>query len=637
MCGIVGVVMKPGQPVGLSWSQIASLRDSMTTRGPDGAGMFLREPVAFAHRRLAIRDRTGGVQPLLADDEQTVLVYNGELYNDRELRETLEREGYRFRSRCDTEVVLAAYRHWGTNFTDRLRGMFALGIYDFRDDTLLLVRDRFGIKPLFFSELDGGLIFASSVSCLLQHPSVQKQPNWSVLSHYLSTLRLTLGRETVYQGIGQLLPGEMLRFRDGGYRISRYWDYPDREDESIDYEAALAALDELLNEAVQVRLRSDVPVGMFLSGGVDSNTIAHHARRHHGSPLLGQCGGGSRDVDAPDFAFAAQCAKHNGFDYGEVRVAEDQYQADWLYLIEQYRTPVATPSDAIIYNLAKEMKRSVGVVLGGEGADELLCGYTVQHWAGHDFDRKRAIDSGRWQYGPEAAQAFVDGLQQQYGRDSFKSLADHYFALNSLIPTAAKPGLLQTWAWEQAQQDRRMWTYYEQQFDDLGDLPSDRKHALVLHRVNLESLLGRLDTASMQAGLEARVPYTDHQLVEKMFRVPQRHKIDVDPRESSPYLASGQLDARGTLHSKRLLRSLAQRMMPRELASRKKASFPTPVQTWLCGPWHQWATQQLRHSPFAQAVFQPQAIAQLTDNIATAGMWLWPLLNLTFWGDREFG
>ena len=636
MCGILGMAALPGRSLGLSESEIVQMRDSMISRGPDGEGLVHREPMAFAHRRLAIRDRRGGAQPFWSGDEQTVLIYNGELYNEGHLRKQLAATGCEFRTRCDTEVVLAAYRQWGPDCVEHLRGMFAFAVYDFRDNSMFVARDRFGVKPLFFCRLEDGLQVASSIGSLLRHPRIAKKPNLRVISHYLTTFRLTLGRDTVFDGIQQVLPGESLRFQDGQLSCERYWNYPSPAESSIDFAEATAELEDLLDDAVQSRLVSDVPVGLFLSGGVDSSAIACHVRRHHAERMVAKCGGGDTG-DSPDFAFAARCAEHAKFDFGEVRVSAERYQRDWVDLIGRYRTPLATPSDVIIYNLALSMKKEVGVVLGGEGADEALCGYAVPHWAGRDFDHKQALEAGQWKYGDRAAAEFVNGLRSQYGRDSFSSLTDHYFALNSLIPTNAKVALFQPWAWREAEQDDQMWSYYAEQLENLGEIPATEKYSRLLHRINLESLLSRLDSATMQASLEARVPYTDHHLVDRMFRIPQKHQIAIDEQESAPHLPSGSLEQRGTIRSKRLLRSLAQRLMPAELALRKKASFPTPVQSWLAGPWSGWAARQLRRSEFAKSILQPQAIEELASNVTQAGMWLWPILNISLWGDREFG
>ena len=401
----------------------------------------------------------------------------------------------------------------------------------------------------------------------------------------------------------------------------------------MNYDEAVDELQSSLKDAVESRLVSDVPVGMFLSGGVDSNTIACLIRNATPARLMGRCGGGDR---SEDFAAARQCAQHVDFDFEEVRVGADDYRESWQSMLDEYATPLSTPTDVILHRLAREMKKSVGVVLGGEGADELLCGYTIPHWAGVDYDNLRKSEStGDWPHA-HAGRLFRDSMRRHYGRDHFLSETDHFFASNSLIPTLAKPSLMQPWAWQQADEDRRMWDVYSRLHGELGGQTTAERQTRVLHRVNLEGLLSRLDSATMMASLEARVPYTDHTLVEKMFAVPRQFKIDVAADEQAPYLASAELDSRGSLRSKRLLRSVAARLMPTSLAHRKKASFPTPVASWMSGPWAQYVRGKLLGSPFGQAVFRPEAMRELADNLPQAGMWLWPLLNVLEWGDRQF-
>ena len=633
MCGILGIVAEPGRAVGMTRNDLTVMRDTMRSRGPDAAGLFERRNIAFGHRRLSIRDLRGGAQPWISDDGQCVLVYNGEIYNDGLLRRELMSLGHRFRSYADTEVVMEAYREWGTDCPRHLRGMFAFGVYDFRDESLLLVRDRFGIKPLFLTDTNGRLMFASSPAALLKHPDVRRNPNWPVISHYLSTFRLTLGRETLFAGIRQLLPGEMLTLHNGERRIRRYWDYPTADENDVDFDDAVGTLRGLLERAVRERLVSDVPVGMFLSGGVDSNTIACLIGGTLPGRPTARCGGGD---DSPDFEPARKCAELAGFDFDEVRVGPQEYLRCWQEMLAANEAPLSTPTDVILYRLAAEMKKSVGVVLGGEGADELLCGYAVSSWAGHDFDRARQLADGLWPGGSGQARQFRQSLVAQYGRDRFDSPVDHYFALNSLIPTAAKPLLFQPDLWQQAEEDRLMRDYYGALLNDRSADTTTGRYRRLLHCVNLEGLLSRLDSATMLAGLEARVPYTDHRLVEAMWSLPRRFRIDVAPEEPKPYLASAALDRRGTLRSKRVLRCVAERLMPSGLAHRPKASFPTPVAAWLTGPWKVWVRETLRTSPFGRSVFQPAALDELSNNLPQAGMWLWPLVNLLAWGDRQF-
>lgn len=655
MCGIVGVVAKFGQRPSVSTEQLVAMREAMVARGPDDCGTFERNNVAFGHRRLAIRDRLGGEQPWVSADGNCVLVYNGELYNDAELRRDLESLGHRFRTHCDTETLMAAWQQWGADSLSRLAGMFAFAVYDFAQQRLTLVRDRFGIKPLFLASLGNELAFASSAAALLRHPRVSREPNWRAVNHYLTTFRITLGRETMFRDIQQLRPAELLTWdlRTDQVAIERYWEFPRRPSESAgsaagtpSFEVATERLDELLCQTTAQHLVSDVPVGMFLSGGVDSNTLATIVAERHSAGMLGACGGGAADSgvaqatrEPDDFDFAAACARHAGFEFDEVRVTADNYFESWGELLTQSGLPLPTPSDGIIHRLAQRMKQSVGVVLGGEGADELLCGYTRPHWSIEDFRLSQLAATGDWPGTPEQRQTFLQSLQTTYGRSHFDSAVDHYFAANSLIPASAREALLTPDVWAASAGDEPMAAFYADEFADAASTVGDpsstlAQQAVLLHRLNLESLLGRLDTATMAASLEARVPFADHRLVEFAFELPIDFSIDVSLDAETSLLSAAELDSRGHLRSKRLLRQVAARRLPSDLAWRPKASFPTPVTTWLAGPWQAWASQSLRTSSFAREVFRPAALEELASNIPAAGMWLWPILNVIRWGDE---
>ncbi|NQV22820.1 MAG: asparagine synthase (glutamine-hydrolyzing) [Rhodopirellula sp.] len=648
MCGILGIIAPHGRSISVGRERVVTMRDTMTARGPDDAGLLIRGNVALAHRRLAIRDLSAGTQPIVSADGQTALVYNGELYNDEELRTELQQRGVCFQTRCDTETLLAAWQAWGVGCLSKLRGMFAFGVYDFARHRLFLVRDRSGVKPLFFAEAAAELVFASTVAALLQHPHIERQPNWSTISHYLTTFRTTMGRETMFRGIQQLRPAEYLdwNLHTGQLQIERYWNFPAQSVTDITFDEAANELESLLVDSTERRLVSDVPVGMFLSGGVDSSTLASYVSQSHGSRLLGSCGGGeaASDDNEPDndFSAAANCARHTGFEFDEVRVSSATYLDCWQQMVDDTALPLTTPSDVIIHQLARRMKQDVGVVLGGEGADELLCGYALPHWSVEDFRLAKLCEAGRWPGQPSGERAFLKSLEATYGRCQFSSIVDHYFAANSLIPHAVKPQLLNEDAWNAAGRDEAMVAFYQNEFATDGGSPQHdpaslvHSQSVVLHRLNLESLLGRLDTATMQASLEARVPYTDHRLVEFAFRLPSHFRIDVDPLEATPYLAAAELDRRRTLRPKRLLRAVASRSLPPDLARRRKASFPTPVATWLSGPWQSWAQGRLLNSPFGQQAFRRETMLELASNVSAAGMWLWPILNLLAWGDSVF-
>lgn len=608
----------------------------MAARGPDDSGLFREGPVALAHRRLAIRDIQDGQQPWVSQNGRFVLVFNGELYNDVEIRDELAQKGIYLRTRCDTEVLAEAWSVWGQGCLERLRGMFAFGVLDRHSNETWLVRDRCGVKPLFYADVGDDFVFASSISAIKKHPRFSAQPNFAAVRHYLQTLRLTLDRETVFKGVFTLRPAEIIHIANNRRTHRIYWELPTQTDDQIGFEEAVQQTEQTIEDAVQLRLKSDVPVGMMMSGGVDSNTLATYARQHQKGQLVGVCGGGVQPEACDkggDFEFASECANELGVDYSESRVPEADYLETWQKLVAEYETPISTPTDVIINHVAKRLKQSVGVALGGEGADEVFCGYEVPHWSGSDFDRSRSLSC----LDAVDAEQFRASLQQQYGRTGFESASQHYLSANGLVPVSAQQSLFNARYWNDAQRGRSAELYYDQLFAGRGKTSMSQQYARVLFQVNLESLLSRLDSATMSAGLEARVPYTDHRLVEQAFRYPHHFKIDVCPSETKPWLSSMELAQRGSLRSKRVLRAVASRLMPKRLACRPKMSFPTPLVSWLDQNWKGWISDKLLTSPFANEVFQKSALQELTKLPSSLALWNWPVVNTILWGDRCFG
>ncbi|MFK7765594.1 MAG: asparagine synthase (glutamine-hydrolyzing) [Mariniblastus sp.] len=634
MCGILGVINRDGGDLRTGSRDIVSMRDTMEARGPDNAGLAIARNFALAHRRLAIRDLDADPQPSFSQDGRFAIVFNGEIYNDAEIRKQLEQRGTVFHTSCDTEVLVEAWSAWGEACIEKLRGMFAFGVVNRETAECWIVRDRTGVKPLFYAEVENELIFASSIAAIRKHPRVSNEPNFSAIRHYLQTLRLTVGRETVFKKIYSVRPAEIIRIQQSRSLHHRiYWELPTSADENISFEDATDRLQSVIEESVKLRLKSDVPVGMMMSGGVDSNTLASLAQKNHGQRFVGVCGGGVDSEVAEqggDFTFAHDCAMEMGISYSETRVQDDKYLDTWKQLISHYETPLSTPTDAIIFHVARELKQSVGVAIGGEGADEAFCGYTIPHWSGKDLERSFApAAAGNHNLDARAS------LLRQYGRDKFASASDHYLTANGLIPKPAQQQLFQSEHF--SVEDNATEQYYEQLFDQKGDLSMTEKYARVLFQVNLESLLGRLDSATMAHGLEARVPFTDHVLVEHAFRTPLNFRIDVSPEEKKPWLSSLELAQRGSIRSKRILRAIASRLMPERLAMRPKMSFPTPLPTWLHNNWKSWITEKFNSSSFAKEVFQPDALKQLDNLPPHLALWKWPVLNTILWGDNCFG
>ncbi|MEZ6087953.1 MAG: asparagine synthase (glutamine-hydrolyzing) [Pirellulaceae bacterium] len=632
MCGILGIVARDRSEVDVSDSRVTAMRDTMAARGPDDATLLRRQNVVLAHRRLAIRDPSAGTQPWLSDDGQTALIYNGEIYNDESLRRFLMTQGFHFRTRCDTEVLMNAWLHWGPACVEQLRGMFAFAVYDFASELLFLARDRFGIKPLFHAEIGSQFVFASSIAAISKHPGFTKRPNWETLGHYLATFRITLDSDTVYKGIKTLQPARTLLVNESSIRETTYWSPPSSGKESLSYDDAVDRFHETISQAVSIRLRSDVPVGMMLSGGVDSNLLACLLNANDHVRMTARCGGG-RDSRIPDddsdFHFARRCAEHVGFEYDEVRMDADAYQQTWMHLLDAYQTPVSTPTDAIIFRVAERLRKSVGVAIGGEGADEVCCGYTLPHYSAADYDLSHSLQS----LAPETQRRVADQLLKRYGTLTFATPGAHYLSANSLIHPDKQAALFREPYFLEAFADGRVEESYDARFDAFPGMSNLEKTAHVLLQVNLECLLARLDSATMWAGLEARVPYTDHHLVEQVLRQPFGYRIDRRPDDPSRDDGAAELVNRGAVRGKRVLRSVAERLMPPELSNRPKASFPTPVPYWLANDWRPWVCELYRQSAFANEVFRPEAIDLLTQMPEQLSAWHWPLVNMILWGE----
>lgn len=636
MCGILGIVTATDQTVSLSDSEVAEMRDQMRARGPDDATLLRRDHFVFAHRRLAIRDLAGGRQPIVSANQRYVVVYNGEIYNDGTLRRDLKQLGHRFTTRCDSEVLVAAWQEWQDGCIEKLRGMFSFAVFDLRTNQLTLVRDRFGIKPLFYATIDRDFVFASSIPAILKHPKFSAKPNLATVSHYLSTLRITLDDMTLFEGISTVRPAEKIQFADSKIDRTFYWQPPVADEQpQMTFEEAVDQLEKNLREAVSMRMVSDVPIGMMLSGGVDSNTLSSLIKDETHSSFHAVCGGGVDEtfpVDNSDFEFAEKCATHNRLDFETLELDSGAYLDGWQNLVDQYQTPVSTPTDVIINRIAQNLKRSVGVAIGGEGADEACCGYQIPHWAGNDFDLLNSLD----QIGADQSATAFTSLQSQYGDQFFGSAGDHYLACNGLIPREIQKTLFREQAWENAFADHAVEDYYDNLFASLGEMANVEKTAHVLLRTNLESLLSRLDSATMLASLESRVPYTDHVFVEDLFRLPRSYRIDIDPNEASPWRASLDLAGRGSLRSKRLIHSFAEKILPKNLAKRPKSSFATPVPTWLRSKWKNEIQVKIQQSEFLQNLFRGESLEQVSQLPDQLSMWNWPIANLAMWGDKVF-
>lgn len=621
MCGIFGVATVRGRSVGLSDAAACALRDRLAHRGPDGAGLWRSgtegraDHVLLAHRRLAVIDRSpAAAQPMVRaapDGSLSVLSYNGELYNDAELRASLAELGYRFHTTSDTETVLAALTHWGVEAIPRLRGMFALAWFDAQTQTLLLARDPLGIKPLYYTPTRSNtpIVFASEPHAILAHPGVSVQPDPITTSAYLTTIRTTLGDRTLFEGVRVVLPGQILLFDLGGEQAQMktldadwFQTAPDTWFNGPEAEEAVATV---ITDSVLRHLRADVPACSLLSGGLDSSIVLACLL---GAPNPGShrprtyCSGHDNASPDSDFAHARRVAAHLGSDHTEAPVTRELFAERWPAMVSAMGLPLSTPNEVAINHVAKRLRADDQIVaLSGEGADELFGGYDLPLEQARDWEFDRSNSIAPWVSDPGV----------------FQLLSAAW------IRPGDKPQILSPSIWRSADQDAHLGSVYSDQFAQLRRSTDDSPLAAHLRfhrRVNLVGLLQRLDTATMLEGVEGRTPLADILVARLAEALPTDMKFS---QPTSPGAAWG---------TKLVLRRAFARRLPPDVVARPKASFPLPIQEWVADQ-----TTVLSRSAFARDLFTPAAIAHVVQNPARLWNLAWPMLNLALWGERWWG
>lgn len=440
MCGIFGCVTAIGNQPSLSDAQAQALRDLMIHRGPDDAGLWRSNNVLLTLRRLAVIDPThAGHQPMVSSGTGSALVYNGELYNDAELRRELQSLGCTFKTRCDTETVLQALDFWGSEALGRLRGMYALAFYDHTQHTLLLARDALGVKPLYYTIANADtphaeLIFASEPAAILGHPLVTVEPDFAVVSAYLTTIRTTLGDRTLFKSVHTLQPGESIEVDLSGRELNLTHRY-----ESIGQPVGVTKdqTRNVISESIRAHLRRDVPICCLLSGGLDSSIIAATVADIMPGELQTYCAGADDGEAGSDLKFSQLAASHIGSRHIRVPIDRELFASRMTEMITRQGVPLSTPNEVAINEVARKMRSSGRVVtLSGEGADELFAGYELPMQL--------------------AAQHVASGNDDP---GIFQLLS------NAWLAPELKPRVLQPIAWQAADEDALLFKVYREQFE----------------------------------------------------------------------------------------------------------------------------------------------------------------------------
>ncbi len=634
MCGICGIFHRDASRL-VEQSALAGMSAQIVHRGPDEDGSYVDGNVALAIRRLRIIDVQSGQQPITNEDQNIWIVYNGEIYNHQQLREELESRGHRYRTRSDTETIVHLYEEYGPECVQRLRGMFAFAIWNRRTRRLFIARDRLGIKPLYYRFEGGTLLFGSEIKTILEYPGVKPEFNQGALAEYLA-FGYIAGPETMFSGICKLLPGHTLEIGETGeMKISQYWDLttsPDAIEHSRDY--YVKGYRDLLEESVASHLMSDVPLGVFLSGGLDSSVVAALTQKIRREPIETFSVGYSEESFS-ELPYARQVADHLGSKHHEIRMSRQDFFDVLPALVWHEDEPIAWPSSVSLYFVARLAKSRVTVVLTGEGSDETLGGYARYAWtlmnSGMD-NVYRALTAARLR------KLLRSALRASPLSASMRRQLEHTFLLRdgeawssfyfdnfySALSAEDQRDLLASQAQGTAGDAyANSLRYWNQSSGDLLHrmLYTDIKTYLV-------ELLMKQDQMSMAASIESRVPFLDHQLVEFTADIPARYSI------------------RG-MDGKSILKSAAEDLLPRSVIYRKKMGFPTPWSRWLGVQLDALEAMLLEPRTLNRGLFRKDAIeclfAEHRADRRDHGDRIWRLLNLEIWhrvfidGERPAG
>jgi len=623
VCGIAGIVRSDGAPV--DRELVARMNEAIRHRGPDDDGFYFSDGVGLAIRRLSIIDLKSGQQPIHNQDQTAWIVFNGEIYNYRELRVQLESLGHKFYTNSDTEAIVHAYDQYGTDCPKYLRGMFAFAIWDEQAKSLFLARDRVGKKPLLYAELNGEMVFGSEFTALLQHPGISRDVDFEAIHHYLSFICVPAPL-TAYRAIRRLEPGHYLLWRAGEIRTERYWQLDFSKKTRIDEEEAGERVVELLRESVRIRLMSEVPLGAFLSGGIDSSAVV--ALMAQESPeRIKTFSIGFDEQDFSELHHARRVAEHVGADHHEFIVRPDAMEI-LPTLVEHYGEPFADSSAIPSYYVSKETRAYVTVALNGDGGDECFAGY--ERYATMSLTQRYANLPAALRDGVIAK--VVNALPRFEAHPNPLRKAKRFVAVASIPPVE------RYLRWVSAFDDEMKQDLYSESFrhetasfrtasilepwfdqaNGAGIVDASLLTDTMTYLPN--DLLVKMDIASMTVSLEARSPFLDHHLMEFAATLPENLKLR---RLTTKYLL------------KRVLRNL----VPAENLNRRKMGFGVPIGHWFRGVMQPFLRETLlSEKALARGLFKPgmvlQIINQHVEGRADHSHRLWSLLMLELWFQR---
>lgn len=612
MCGIVGIVHKDRERR-VEGPVLTTMRDLLIHRGPDDAGLHIDGHAGLGHRRLSIIDISSGHQPMTNEDETLWIVFNGEIYNFKSLRDSLLKKGHRFKTKSDTEVILHLYEDKGVDCVTELNGIFAFAIWDARKQRLFLARDHMGVKPLYYAVTDDAFLFSSEIKSIIKSGYLKPRcRDESVFEYFM--FRHISGEHTLFEGVKSLLPACTLNFNNDGIRINRYWSpYPEKKVDGLKYESACDELSSLIQDAVKMQLISDVPLGTFCSGGLDSSLITAFAARLTEKPI-NTFSVGFYENDYDETSYARLVSNQYGTKHHEIKVSNQEFADLMPKMIWHNDEPLNFANSVQIYAISKLAKEYVTVVLTGEGSDELFAGYPryfipqlsalyrklptylkaialsyARHTENHRIEKisKYSIHSQE-----DALLYNSSFLDRQFLSEIFKNgLADSCEYRKSCLTEGRDKGL-----------------------DAVTNMTLlDQQNYMV-------SILNRQDKMSMAASIESRVPFLDFRIVEYSNRLPARYKMK-------------------NFRTKYILKKIAGNILPENIVNRRKSGFGVPINTWLkdnsgLGRYMSDLCKESRISSYINQEKMKRIIKEHRAGYKDHSEFLWSAINFMIWNKK---
>jgi asparagine synthase (glutamine-hydrolysing) len=623
MCGINGIAFSQKSKRRIDRRVLEKMRDVIFHRGPDDGGMFTEENIGLGHRRLSIVDVSHGAQPMFNEDGALVIIYNGEIYNHADYREELEAKGHVYRTHCDTETILHLYEEYGAKCVEKLRGMFAFAIWNRRKKTLFIARDRLGVKPLYYvHDAEGNLFFGSEIKTLLEANAIKPELNYNALPDQLANHGTSFD-ETLFKGVKRLLPGHTLLWQDGRLKIEEFWDvrFTPKHEEKPDAEF-IDEWRELFKHSVKLRLMADVPLGMFLSGGIDSSAICAMMAEMVDDPIK-TFSVGFAEREANEFEYARIVAKAYKTEHHEITITPEQFFAELPNLVWHEDEPLGFIASVPLYFVSRLAQKHVKVVLTGEGSDEILAGYGRYAKAVSLLNYGEKYESLTPNFVREIVKSGASLVGRKLDRTFLTRRSDieNLFLDNfGVFPKAMQARLLSDET--KARIEEQNPYFYQNKWlvkTDAKDVLD--KLLYVDTKTYLHELLMKQDQMSMAASIESRVPFLDHKLVEFTAQMPVNMKL------------------RGK-ETKFLLREAMKGILPEEILTRSKMGFPVPLGNWFRHEFRHIVDEYvLSERSLARGIFNADFVREIAAK-HNAGEnhdeRLWFLVNFEIWQRRFF-